>query len=119
VLETFVKAASVMIPMFLWSIFSSHLCRSLPDDPAAERSFELSYMADCRCACCVNDYLGPAEPFRNGMEKRLRASCKNAGFQTKNPPAGLAALREIAETEGTRVAESLNNRRTIYLADIG
>jgi biopolymer transport protein ExbB len=39
-------------------------------------------------------------------------------FTTKNPNADLQQLREIAETEGTRVAASLNNR-VIYLADIG
>ena len=36
---------------------------------------------------------------------------------TKNPNADFAQAREIAETEGTRVATSLNNRVT-YLADI-
>ncbi len=39
-------------------------------------------------------------------------------FTTKNPNADLQQVREIAETEGTRVAASLNNRVT-YLADIG
>src|SRR5262249_23515183 len=37
---------------------------------------------------------------------------------TKNPGADFQQVREIAETEGTRVAASLNNR-VIYLADIG
>jgi len=36
---------------------------------------------------------------------------------TKNPTADFAQAREIAETEGTRVATNLNNRVT-YLADI-
>src|SRR5437762_13817200 len=39
-------------------------------------------------------------------------------FTTKNPHADFQQVREIAETEGTRVAASLNNR-AIYLADIG
>jgi biopolymer transport protein ExbB len=39
-------------------------------------------------------------------------------FMTKNPQADLQQAREIAETEGTRVAANLNNR-VIYLADIG
>jgi biopolymer transport protein ExbB len=39
-------------------------------------------------------------------------------FTTKNPDADFGHVREIAETEGTRVAASLNNR-VIYLADIG
>jgi biopolymer transport protein ExbB len=39
-------------------------------------------------------------------------------FTTKNPSADFQQVREIAETEGTRVASSLNNR-VILLADIG
>jgi biopolymer transport protein ExbB len=39
-------------------------------------------------------------------------------FTTKNPSAEFAQVREIAETEGTRVTSNLNNR-VIYLADIG
>jgi biopolymer transport protein ExbB len=39
-------------------------------------------------------------------------------FTTKNPNADFQQVREIAETEGTRVASSLNNR-VILLADIG
>jgi len=39
-------------------------------------------------------------------------------FTTKNPHADFQQLREIAETEGSRVAASVNNRVT-YLADIG
>jgi biopolymer transport protein ExbB len=39
-------------------------------------------------------------------------------FTTKNPQAPFEQIREIAQTEGTRVAASLNNR-VIYLADIG
>ena len=40
------------------------------------------------------------------------------GEMIKNPSADFQQVREIAETEGTRVASSLNNR-VIYLADIG
>ena len=39
-------------------------------------------------------------------------------FTTKNPNADFEQIREIAQTEGTRVASNLNNRVT-YLADIG
>jgi biopolymer transport protein ExbB len=43
---------------------------------------------------------------------------KMLDFSTKNPGADFEQVREIAETEGTRVAGHLNNR-VIYLADIG
>jgi biopolymer transport protein ExbB len=39
-------------------------------------------------------------------------------FTTKNPGADFQQVREIAETEGTRVASNINNK-VIYLADIG
>ena len=39
-------------------------------------------------------------------------------FMTENPTADFSEVREIAETEGTRVATSLN-QRIAYLADIG
>ena len=42
---------------------------------------------------------------------------KTLDFLTKNPNADLAQAREIAETEGTRVATNMHNRVT-YLADI-
>jgi biopolymer transport protein ExbB len=51
-------------------------------------------------------------------EAIARVVQKVLDFTTKNPSAEFAQVREIAETEGTRVASSLNNR-VIYLADIG
>ena len=51
-------------------------------------------------------------------EAIARVVQKTLDFMTKNPNADFAQAREIAETEGTRVATSLNNRVT-YLADIG
>jgi biopolymer transport protein ExbB len=64
--------------------------------------------------------------FRRGLlavsnrhgEAIARVVQKMLDFTTKNPHADLQQVREIAETEGTRVAASLNNR-VIYLADIG
>jgi biopolymer transport protein ExbB len=38
-------------------------------------------------------------------------------FATKNPAASPEAIREVAETEGSRIASSLNHR-IVYLADI-
>jgi biopolymer transport protein ExbB len=51
-------------------------------------------------------------------EAIARVVQKMLDFTTKNPNTDLQQVREIAETEGTRVAASLNNRVT-YLADIG
>ena len=51
-------------------------------------------------------------------EAIARVVQKVLDFTTKNPSADFDQVREIAETEGTRVASSLNHR-VIYLADIG
>src|SRR5205814_2658439 len=51
-------------------------------------------------------------------EAIARVVQKVLDFTTKNPTADLQQVRDLAETEGTRVAANLNNRVT-YLADIG
>jgi biopolymer transport protein ExbB len=64
------------------------------------------------------DYLGLLAVSNRHGEAIARVVQKMLDFTTKNPHADLQHVREIAETEGTRVAASLNNR-VIYLADIG
>ena len=64
------------------------------------------------------DYLGLLAVSNRHGEAIARVVQKTLDFMTKNPSADFAQAREIAETEGTRVATSLNNRVT-YLADIG
>src|SRR3954463_11141778 len=64
------------------------------------------------------DYLGLLAVSNRHGEAIARVVQKMLDFTTKNPTADFAQVREIAETEGTRVASSLNNR-VIYLADIG
>ena len=64
------------------------------------------------------DYLGLLAVSNRHGEAIARVLQKMLDFTTKNPHADLQQVREIAETEGTRVAASLNNR-VIYLADIG
>jgi biopolymer transport protein ExbB len=64
------------------------------------------------------DYLGLLAVSNRHGEAIARVVQKMLDFTTKNPDADFGHVREIAETEGTRVAASLNNR-VIYLADIG
>ena len=63
------------------------------------------------------DYLGLLAVSNRHGEAIARVVQKMLDFMTKNPSADFAQAREIAETEGTRVATQLNNRVT-YLADI-
>src|SRR5438045_9786831 len=65
-----------------------------------------------------HDDLGLAAVSNRYGEAIARVVQKVRDFTTKNPSADFAQVREIAETEGTRVASSLNHR-VIYLADIG
>ena len=64
------------------------------------------------------DYLGLLAVSNRHGEAVARVVQKMLDFMTKNPQADFAQAREIAETEGTRVATNLHNK-VMYLADIG
>lgn len=64
------------------------------------------------------DYLGLLAISNRHSELVARVVQRTLDFATKNPSAELSVLREIAETEGSSQASSLQNRIT-YLADIG
>ena len=76
------------------------------------------YMATADALLRKRDYLGLLAVSNRHGEAIARVVQKMLDFTTKNPHADLPQVREIAETEGSRVAASLNNRVT-YLADIG
>jgi biopolymer transport protein ExbB len=63
------------------------------------------------------DYLGLIAVSNRHSEAIARITARTIDFATKNPSATPDAIREVAETEGTRVASSLNHR-IAYLADI-
>ncbi len=76
-----------------------------------------NYMATLMRSCEKRDYLGLLAVSNRHGEAIARVVLKTLDFMTKNPGAEFAQAREIAETEGTRVATQLHNRVT-YLADI-
>lgn len=76
------------------------------------------YMATADALLRKRDYLGLLAVSNRHGEAIARVVQKMLDFTTKNPNADFQQVREIAETEGARVAASLNNRVT-YLADIG
>jgi biopolymer transport protein ExbB len=63
------------------------------------------------------DYLGLIAVSNRHSEAVARVAARTLDFATKNPAASPDAIREVAETEGSRVATSLNHR-IVYLADI-
>jgi biopolymer transport protein ExbB len=76
------------------------------------------FMATADALLRKRDYLGLLAVSNRHGEAIARVVQKVLDFTTKNPSAEFAQVREIAETEGTRVSSNLNNR-VIYLADIG
>ena len=118
VMETLVKAGPVMIPLFLLSIFFVMLVVVYLMTIRRGAVVSSGYMATADALLRKRDYLGLLAVSNRHGEAIARVVQKMLDFTTKNPNADLAQVREIAETEGTRVASSLNNRVT-YLADIG
>src|SRR4029434_7055625 len=76
------------------------------------------FMATADALLRKRDYLGLLAVSNRHGEAIARVVQQILDFTTKNPNAGFEQIREIAQTEGTRVASNLNNRVT-YLADIG
>ncbi|MGE5209172.1 MAG: MotA/TolQ/ExbB proton channel family protein [Alphaproteobacteria bacterium] len=118
VLETLVKAGPVMIPLFLLSIFFVALVVVYFLTIRRGAVVSSGYMATADALLRKRDYLGLLAVSNRHGEAIARVVQKVLDFTTKNPHADFQQVREIAETEGTRVAASLNNR-VIYLADIG
>src|SRR6266436_4408464 len=118
VMDALIKAGPVMIPLVLLSIFSVMLVIVYLMTIRRGAVVSSGYMATADALLRKRDYLGLLAVSNRHGEAIARVVQKMLDFTTKNPNADLQQLREIAETEGTRVAASLNNR-VIYLADIG
>src|SRR5881275_2840362 len=118
VMETLVKAGPVMIPLFLLSIFFVMLVVVYLMTIRRGAVVSSGYMATADALLRKRDYLGLLAVSNRHGEAIARVVQKMLDFTTKNPNADFQQLREIAETEGTRVASGLNNR-VILLADIG
>src|SRR5438045_7784763 len=118
VLETLVKTGPVMLPMFLLSIFFVALVVVYFLTIRRGAVVASVYMATADALLRKRDYLGLLAVSNRHGEAIARVVQKMLDFTTKNPHADFQQVREIAETEGTRVAARLNNRG-IYVADIG
>jgi biopolymer transport protein ExbB len=118
VLDAMIKAGPIMIPLFLLSIVSVMLVivyfMTIRRGAIVSRGF----MATADALLRKRDYLGLLAVSNRHGEAIARVVQQVLDFTTKNPNADFEQVREIAETEGTRVASNLNNRVT-YLADIG
>ena len=118
ILEALISAGPVMIVLFALSVFFVMLLIVYMMTIRRGAVVSSGYMATADALLRKRDYLGLLAVSNRHGEAIARVVQKMLDFTTKNPNADLAQVREIAETEGTRVAASLNNRVT-YLADIG
>jgi len=118
IMDTLIAAGPVMILLFLLSIFFVMLVVVYVMTIRRGAVVSSGYMATADALLRKRDYLGLLAVSNRHGEAIARVVQKMLDFTTKNPDADLQQVREIAETEGTRVAASLNNR-VIYLADIG
>src|SRR3954471_2807167 len=117
-LEAISQAGPVMIVLLILSILSVMLVIVYFLSIRRGAVVSHGFMATADALLRKRDYLGLLAVSNRHGEAIARVVQKVLDFTTKNPSAEFAQVREIAETEGTRVASSLNNR-VIYLADIG
>jgi biopolymer transport protein ExbB len=118
ILEALMGAGPVMLVLLALSVFFVMLVIVYLMTIRRGAVVSSGYMATADALLRKRDYLGLLAVSNRHGEAIARVVQKMLDFITKNPNADLAQVREIAETEGTRVASSLNNRVT-YLADIG
>jgi biopolymer transport protein ExbB len=118
ILDTLVAAGPVMIFLFALSVFFVMLVIVYLMTIRRGTVVSSGFMATADALLRKRDYLGLLAVSNRHGEAIARVVQKVLDFTTKNPNADFGQVREIAETEGTRVAASLNNR-VIYLADIG
>src|SRR5437763_14589264 len=117
-MDTLINAGPVMIPLFLFSIFFVMLVIVYLITIRRGAVVSSGYMATADALLRKRDYLGLLAVSKRHGEAIARVVQKILEFTIVNPKADLAQVREIAETEGPRVASSLNYRVT-YLAVIG
>jgi biopolymer transport protein ExbB len=118
IMDALVAAGPVMLLLFILSIFFVMLVIVYLMTIRRGAVVSSGFMATADALLRKRDYFGLLAVSNRHGEAIARVLQKVLDFTTKNPDAEFRQVREIAETEGTRVAASLNNR-VIYLADIG
>jgi len=118
IMDVIIGAGPVMIPLFILSVFFVMLVIVYLLTIRRGSVVSSGFMATADALLRKRDYLGLLAVSNRHGEAIARVVQKMLDFTTKNPGADFQQVREIAETEGTRVATILNNG-VIYLADIG
>jgi biopolymer transport protein ExbB len=118
ILDAILTAGPVMYVLLALSVFSVMLVIVYLMTIRRGAIVSSGFMATADALLRKRDHLGLLAVSNRHGEAIARVVQKVLDFTTKNPNADFQQVREIAETEGTRVASNLNNRVT-YLADIG
>jgi len=118
VLDAILAAGPVMYGLLALSVFSVMLVVVYFMTIRRGAVVSSGFMATADALLRKRDYLGLLAVSNRHGEAIARVVQKTLDFTTKNPNADFQQVRDLAETEGTRVAANLNNRVT-YLADIG
>jgi biopolymer transport protein ExbB len=107
----------VMVPLILTSVITLSLIFACLFSLRRGTVVTRRYMDTAEALLRKRDYLGLIAVSNRHSEAVARITARTLDFATKNPGASPEAIREVAETEGSRVSSSLNHR-IVYLADI-
>jgi biopolymer transport protein ExbB len=118
IMDALIGAGPVMVLLFALSVLFVMLVIAYLMTIRRGAVVSSGFMATADALLRKRDYLGLLAVSNRHGEAIARVVQKILDFTTKNPGSDFQQVREIAETEGGRVAASLNNRVT-YLADIG
>jgi biopolymer transport protein ExbB len=107
----------VMLPLILTSVVTLALIFACLFSLRRGAVVTRRFMETAEALLRKRDYLGLIAVSNRHSEAVARITARTLDFATKNPAASPEAIREVAETEGSRVSSSLNHR-IVYLADI-
>ncbi|MBV9392591.1 MAG: MotA/TolQ/ExbB proton channel family protein [Verrucomicrobia bacterium] len=107
----------VMIPLGIASILTVALALACVFSLRRSTVVSRRFMETAEALLRKRDYLGLIAIANRHSEAIARITARALDFATKNPSATPESIRELAETEGARIASSLNSR-VVYLADI-
>jgi len=107
----------VMVPLVLTSIVTVALVLGCLFSLRRGTIVTRRYMETAEALLRKRDYLGLIAVSNRHSEAVARITSRTLDFATKNPTASPEAVREVAETEGSRIVSSLNNRN-LSVADI-
>jgi biopolymer transport protein ExbB len=116
--EIAVSGGVVMIPIAALSVLAVMLSLAYLVTLRRGAIATAQYMQTADALLRKKDYLGLLAVSNRHNEAVARVVQRTLDFLTRNPQASLTDVREIAQTEGSRLAGALSQQIT-YLADIG